>query len=70
MLGEELVDDHASKNDPLTASKRLTAIMDRKSGAVDLVSTYKHPSLGTMLVDPLSPERQHSPLDSSCAGIG
>lgn len=65
LLGEELVDEsRRSKNDPLTASKRLTAIMDRKSGTVDLVSTYKHPSLGTMLVDPLSPERQHSPLDS------
>ena len=65
LLGEELVDEsRRSKNDPLTASKRLTAIMDRKSGAVDLVSTYKHPALGTMLVDPLSPERQHSPLDS------
>jgi hypothetical protein len=65
LLGEELVDEsRRSKNDPLTASKRLTAIMDRKSGTVDMVSTYKHPALGTMLVDPLSPERQHSPLDS------
>lgn len=65
LLGEELVDEsRRSKNDPLTASKRLTAIADRKSGSVELVSTYKHPSLGTMLVDPLSPERQHSPLDS------
>jgi hypothetical protein len=64
-LGKELVDEaRRSKDDPLTASKRLTAIVDRKSGTVDLVSTYRHPAQGTMLVDPNSPQRQHSPLDS------
>jgi len=64
-LGEQLVDEaRRSADDPLTATKRLTAIMDRKSGTVDLVSTYRHPSNGTMLVDPNSPNRTHSPLDS------
>ena len=65
MLGNALVDEaRRSGDDPLTATKRLTAIMDRKTGTVDLVGTYRHPSSGVMLVDPNSPNRTHSPLDS------
>lgn len=64
-LGKELVDEsRRSSEDPVTATKRLTAIMDRKSGRVSLVSTYRHPTRGTMLLDPVSPQQQHAPLDA------
>jgi hypothetical protein len=65
LLGRDLVDEaRRSSRDPVTATKRLTAIMDRKSGEVYLVGTYKHPTRGTVLVDPLSPQNQHTPLES------
>lgn len=65
-LGKSLVHEaRRSGNDPVTATKRLTSIMDRKSGEVYLVDTYWHPGRKeAMLLDPLSPQRQHTPLAS------
>lgn len=63
-LGKMLVDDaRRSGEDPVTTTKRLTVIMDKKSGKVAMVSTYNHPTKGTMLVDPVHPQGHHAPLD-------
>jgi hypothetical protein len=63
-LGAMLVDDsRRSGEDPVTVTKRLTVILDKQSGKVSIVSTYKHPTKGTMLVDPAHPQGHHAPLD-------
>ena len=64
-LGDMLVDEsRRSKDDPASLTKRLTVLQDKRTGAIEMVSTYKHPSQGVVMRDPLSPRGESSPLSS------
>lgn len=64
-LGEMLTDEARRSNaDSSSLTKRLTVLQEKRSGKLDMVSTYKHPSRGTVLLDPLSPQGEHTPLES------
>lgn len=64
VLGERLTADSRRFNrDPVSLTKRLTALLDSQSNKVYLVSTYPHGRTGAMLVDPgVSAIRAHKPL--------
>lgn len=52
------------KGYPVSATKRLTAIQNRQSGKVSLVSTYRDGRRGPVMRDPASPGTYHATLDS------
>lgn len=64
LLGPRLAADaRRSNRDPVSLTKRVTALLDKQTGKVYLVSTYPHGRAGAMLVDPsLSQVRNHKPL--------
>lgn len=63
-LPKMLVDEsRRSGEDSVTTTKRLTVIMNKKTGRVSMVSTYAHPTKGTMLVDPEHPQGHHAQLE-------
>ena len=67
VLGMNLVDEAGVSGDlPKTVTRRVTAIMDRKSEKVHLVSTYEERGRGQVrLLDPGSgAAKQHSSLDT------
>jgi hypothetical protein len=66
LLGQRLAQDaRRSKRDPVSLTKRLTALLDRQTGKTYLVSTYAHGRSGAMLLDPsVSTVKAHRPLSS------
>jgi hypothetical protein len=64
VLAQRLTQDaRRSGKDPVSLTKRLTALLDKQSGRVYLVSTYPHGRAGAMLLDPsVSTLRNHRPL--------
>jgi len=69
VLAQRLVQDaRRSGRDPVILTKRLTALMDKQSGRVYLVSTYPSGRTGAMLLDPsVSTIRAHRPLSQILA---
>lgn len=64
-LGQLLVDEaRVSKDAPASLTKRLTVLQNKKTGQIEMVSTYNHPSTGVVMRDPLSPMGDSSPLSS------
>lgn len=66
---ENWLDDEAStKHKTATTTKRLTVLVNRKTGNVDVVSTYRQPkSKGIKIYDPIlepSPDKTHHGLES------
>lgn len=49
---------------PVSVTHRVTAIQNRQTGKVYLVSTFKDGRRGTVLLDPASPGKTHATLDS------
>jgi hypothetical protein len=64
VLAQRLTQDaRRSGKDPVSLTKRLTALLDKQTGRVYLVSTYPHGRAGAMLLDPsVSTLRNHRPL--------
>jgi hypothetical protein len=61
LLGRQLVDEsRRSSRDPVSVTKRVTAIMDRRTGKVNLVSTFYDGRRGAVLYDPGA--LQHTPI--------
>jgi hypothetical protein len=64
-LGEMLVDSaRRSNEDSPSLTRRVTVLQNKKTGAIEMVSTYKHPSRGVVMLDPLSPRGESTPLES------
>jgi hypothetical protein len=64
-LGEMLVDRaRRSRDDSPSITRRVTAIQNKHTGTVHIVSTYDHPGRGVVLRDPISPTGEHSKLNS------
>lgn len=61
--GGKVIETH-TRAVPESVTKRVTALLDKQTGRVELVSTYRHGRSGTMLVDPRAPgkERPNVPL--------
>ena len=64
LLGTVLTDDARQMGIKVSATKRLTVLQNRSTGKVEMVSTYRDPRRGAVLMDPDSPGRTHSPLAS------
>lgn len=64
ILGKRLSQDSRRSNrDPVSLTKRVTALLDRQTGKVHLVSTYPHGRSGAMLLDPsVTGLKSHRPL--------
>lgn len=63
-LGNILTDDAREMGLPVSATRRLTVLQNRATRKVEMVSTYRDPRRGAVLMDPDSPGRTHSPLGS------
>lgn len=63
-LEETLTADARQYGSPVSATKRLTVLQNRTTGRVEMVSTFKDPRRGAVLLDPDSPSKTHGKLDS------
>lgn len=65
LLEKVLTDDaREMKAGTVSATKRLTVLQHRDTGKVEMVSTFRDPRRGAVLLDPQSPSGTHSPLRS------
>lgn len=65
LLEKVLTDDaREMKAGTVSATKRLTVLQHRNTGKVEMVSTFRDPRRGAVLLDPQSPSGTHSPLRS------
>lgn len=55
------------KTPPVSATKRLTAMLNKQTGKVELVSTFRDGRRGAVLLDPESPGKTHVPLKTILA---
>ncbi len=64
-LGRMLTKDaRASAKQKVSRTNRITVLQNLDSGKVDVVSTYRDPRRGAVLLDPQHPGQEHAPLES------
>lgn len=62
-LGDILTDDARTEGVNVSHTKRLTVLQDKKSGRVVMASTFRDPRRGAVVMDPVSPVKEHVPLE-------
>lgn len=63
-LQKILADDARVSGKPVSVTKRLTVLQDKATGKVEMVSTYRDPRRGTVLLDPAAPKGTHVALNT------
>jgi hypothetical protein len=64
MLGNLITQDARQSGENVSATKRVTVLQNRETGKIDVVSTYRDPRRGAVLLDPQSPGKTHGTLES------
>jgi hypothetical protein len=64
-LGQVLTDDSGeSGRRTVSETRRVTVLQNKSTGKVDVVSTYRDPRRGPVILDPDSPDQTHSKVES------